>query len=178
MNWPTHEDGRRKKIGEMTQDERRAVTVAAASVVKAQIEHPVFQAELQRILAPAHVHEVPPALWPSGWYTCTTCAEPVFVYTSYGQKITADLKGPVGEAYDFERPFAMRWQMTRYNRLVAEFIAESYEADRIHTDYLNRRPGGACGRRADLPRSWDVPVGACVRCGAIEACEHDVKEEN
>lgn len=42
-NWPKHEDGRLKKIGEMTQDEARGVFKASAQRIKAEIEHPAMQ---------------------------------------------------------------------------------------------------------------------------------------
>ncbi len=52
MSWPTHADGRNKKIGEMTPAERQAVTAAAAGRLQAEADDPtsVFHRACKAIL--------------------------------------------------------------------------------------------------------------------------------
>jgi hypothetical protein len=50
FRWPTHDDGRPKKMGEMTPDERKACWRDAALKVKAEMESPAMQAKLAAIL--------------------------------------------------------------------------------------------------------------------------------
>lgn len=49
-NWPTHPDGRPKKMGEMTPEERRAQFAAAATTVRAQLEQPAMQQAMKEYL--------------------------------------------------------------------------------------------------------------------------------
>lgn len=48
--WPTHADGRPKKMGEMTPEERREQTSQAVEVVKKDFEDPGMQKRLQKAL--------------------------------------------------------------------------------------------------------------------------------
>ena len=64
---------------------------------------------------------------------------------------------------------AIRLQVTAYGVLIAEAIFETYdEADRAYAylttaKWVTQRPcGGAVLCRADLPRTWDVPVGSLI----------------
>lgn len=49
-DWPKHESGRNKLVGEMTPDERKAVFSAATARLKAEFEHPETQAKLAAVL--------------------------------------------------------------------------------------------------------------------------------
>lgn len=65
---------------------------------------------------------------------------------------------------------ATRIQMTLGYTLQAEVICESLdEADRIWHRFVNLKYkrnlpcGGAVIQRADLPRTWDIPVGSEIK---------------
>ena len=49
-NWPTHADGRPKKMGEMTNDERTACWKQAAQKVQAEFDNPEIKAQLARVI--------------------------------------------------------------------------------------------------------------------------------
>lgn len=49
-DWPLHEDGRRKKVGEMTPTERRGVFKDACDGVKAFFQRPEVQAGIAAAL--------------------------------------------------------------------------------------------------------------------------------
>lgn len=49
--WPTHSDGRNKKIGEMTPEESRAVFKAAGGRLQKEFEQPLVQEKLAHILS-------------------------------------------------------------------------------------------------------------------------------
>jgi hypothetical protein len=49
--WPKHPDGRNKKMGEMTADERRAQWKGAADRAKAYFEQPVVKAGIAAVVA-------------------------------------------------------------------------------------------------------------------------------
>lgn len=48
--WPKHQDGRNKKIGEMTPDERKRVARESVAVIKAEFEDPRHQAAIKAYL--------------------------------------------------------------------------------------------------------------------------------
>ena len=48
LTWPTHPDGRPKKMGEMSKEEQRAHTVAALQRIKREIEHPLMREAILR----------------------------------------------------------------------------------------------------------------------------------
>lgn len=48
--WPTHQDGRPKKMGEMTPEERKAQFRDAVATVKSRIETPAMQQALREFL--------------------------------------------------------------------------------------------------------------------------------
>ena len=48
--WPTHPDGRPKKMGEMTPEERRAQFRDAAATVKTKMEAPAVQQALREFV--------------------------------------------------------------------------------------------------------------------------------
>ena len=49
-DWPKHADGRPKKVGEMTSEERRGVFVDAVAEVKANLETPHMRAQIASVL--------------------------------------------------------------------------------------------------------------------------------
>lgn len=51
-NWPKHPDGRNKKIGEMTPEERERVTAAVSRKLQAELDDPTstFRRRLEAIL--------------------------------------------------------------------------------------------------------------------------------
>lgn len=49
--WPKHADGRPKKMGEMTPDERRACTKASVARLKAEFENPTHQDAMEKVLS-------------------------------------------------------------------------------------------------------------------------------
>ena len=61
----------------------------------------------------------------------------------------------------------IRIQFTCYHTLVAECIVQgTTEADRVYAAYVNLKyklgkpMGGACSCRADIKRTWNIPVGS------------------
>jgi hypothetical protein len=67
----------------------------------------------------------------------------------------------------------MRIQIALHNRLVAEVIVEqhmvgTFNPHNVYACYAmakyfaGKECGGAITQRADLPRVWDVPVGAVI----------------
>jgi hypothetical protein len=48
--WPTHENGRPKKMGELTPEEKSAQITSAASTVRAEFEHPAMQQAVSEFL--------------------------------------------------------------------------------------------------------------------------------
>ncbi|MGD9670275.1 MAG: hypothetical protein AB7U75_14755 [Hyphomicrobiaceae bacterium] len=50
-NWPKHEDGSNKKVGEMTREERRGVFKDACAKLQGQFADPRFQAGIERVLS-------------------------------------------------------------------------------------------------------------------------------
>lgn len=48
--WPKHLNGKNKKIGEMTQVERKAVFTNAVNTVKKEFENPLVQEKLAAVL--------------------------------------------------------------------------------------------------------------------------------
>jgi len=48
--WPKHQDGRPKKMGEMTRDEQLRVSRKACDRLKAKLEHPRMQEEVGALL--------------------------------------------------------------------------------------------------------------------------------
>lgn len=50
-NWPKHPDGRNKKMGEMTADERRTQWKAAADRAKVYFEQPGVRAGIAAVMA-------------------------------------------------------------------------------------------------------------------------------
>ncbi len=62
----------------------------------------------------------------------------------------------------------IRIQIATYDRLTAEVIVEPAMVDRTFAAFARAKaaaglpPGGAIMQRADLPRYWDVAVGAQV----------------
>lgn len=74
---------------------------------------------------------------------------------------------------------AHRLQITVYNRLVAEVMGTLAYVDDVWNrwcgfKYALREPFGGAYQCGAGRRPWDVPVGACVYCGAVQKCEHDV----
>lgn len=55
-DWPKHESGRNKRVGEMTPAERKAAFSAATSKLKAEFEHPDTQAKIQAVLRGTNVN--------------------------------------------------------------------------------------------------------------------------
>lgn len=51
MPWPTHADGRNKKVGEMTDEERRVVFDRAIKRTQAHFDRPEVRAALATVLA-------------------------------------------------------------------------------------------------------------------------------
>lgn len=50
MEWPKHADGRPKKMGEMTADERREQAKLAVSRLKREFENPEVKAAIRKFL--------------------------------------------------------------------------------------------------------------------------------
>lgn len=50
-DWPKRPDGRNKKVGEMTPDERREVFAASAKRLAAEFQRPEVQAGIAAVLA-------------------------------------------------------------------------------------------------------------------------------
>jgi len=78
--------------------------------------------------------------------------------------------------------FAVRLQVTEDSRLVSEVVGLSdYIASLVSRYALAKwRAGKPCGgmlsQRADLPRYFDVPIGACCECGAyLDDEPHEVR---
>lgn len=55
-DWPKHESGRNKRVGEMTPAERKAVFSAATAKLKAEFEHPDTQAKIAAVLRGENVN--------------------------------------------------------------------------------------------------------------------------
>lgn len=49
--WPTHPDGRNKRLGEMTKDQRRAVITAACKKIQGELSDPEIQQRIEQILS-------------------------------------------------------------------------------------------------------------------------------
>ena len=77
---------------------------------------------------------------------------------------------------------AVRLQVAEYHTLVAEVVGSYDYINRLRSDYAmakwraGKPFGGMLMQRADLPRYFDVPVGAtipCRECGAdLEDGDH------
>ena len=51
-NWPRHADGRGKRFGEMTDEQKQAVMAGVTAKLKAELEHPAMAAAVMRDLPP------------------------------------------------------------------------------------------------------------------------------
>jgi len=56
-NWPTDENGKNKRVGDMTREEQRAVFAASCKRLQAEFEHPAMQAKLSAVLRGENVNQ-------------------------------------------------------------------------------------------------------------------------
>lgn len=80
----------------------------------------------------------------------------------YIERLLATCRECGGHPLDCACRLPMRVQVCRHGRLFAEVIVELHMVSTFSPHNVFARLGGVVIQRADLPRAWDVPVGAVI----------------
>lgn len=83
-------------------------------------------------------------------------------YSTYPERPLTSCPECGGHPSDCMCRLPMRVQVCRYGVLFAEAIVELHMVSTFSPHNVFARLGGVVIQRADLPRTWDVPVGCQI----------------